>query len=209
VQVCPTGIDIRKGLQYECIACAACIDVCNDVMARMSYPKGLIRYATENGLVQPRGADTRQGGMWQRVARPRVLIYSSVLLLIVAAFVASLAMRPSYRFDVVRDRASLARLVEDGAVENVYRLQILNASEVPQRFRIELAGLPGLRLVGPVEAEVGPLANRSVAVAAHLDPAAAQGLAAGAHPVRFRLQALDGGGPQATQEEHSTFVMPR
>jgi polyferredoxin len=147
--------------------------------------------------------------MWQRVARPRVLIYSSVLLFIVAAFVASLAMRPSYRFDVVRDRASLARLVEDGAVENVYRLQILNASEVPQRFRIELAGLPGLRLVGPVEAEVGPLANRSVAVAAHLDPAAAQRLAVGAHPVRFRLQALDGGGPQAAQEEHSTFVMPR
>jgi polyferredoxin len=50
VQVCPTGIDIRKGLQYECIGCAACIDVCDGVMDKMSYPRGLIRYATQNGI---------------------------------------------------------------------------------------------------------------------------------------------------------------
>jgi cytochrome c oxidase accessory protein FixG len=75
VQVCPTGIDIRNGLQNECIGCAACIDVCNDVMDKMGYAKGLIRYSTENGVVN--GWTRLQ--MFRRALRPRVLVYGAVL----------------------------------------------------------------------------------------------------------------------------------
>src|SRR3954452_12897254 len=88
VQVCPTGIDIRKGLQYECIGCAACIDVCDGVMDKMQSPRGLIRYATQNAIAN----HWTRGEMWRRVARPRVLVYSLVLVAIASAFVASLAL---------------------------------------------------------------------------------------------------------------------
>ncbi len=144
VQVCPTGIDIRHGQQIECIGCAACIDVCNGVMDKMLYPKGLIRYASQNALAQ--GLGTR--AMLRRVLRPRVLIYSAILLLISAGFVASLALRTPFRVDVVRDRGALARLAQDGHIENSYRLQIMNASETAQRFVVGVRGLDGARLVG-------------------------------------------------------------
>ncbi|MBL8333627.1 MAG: cytochrome c oxidase accessory protein CcoG, partial [Rubrivivax sp.] len=76
VQVCPTGIDIRNGLQNECIGCAACIDACNQVMDRTGSPRGLIRYATENGVAQGLG----RSQMLRRVARPRVALYGGLLL---------------------------------------------------------------------------------------------------------------------------------
>src|SRR3954470_1686475 len=76
VQVCPTGIDIRKGLQYECIGCAACIDACDGVMDLMGSPKGLIRYATQNAIAKQ--WTSRQ--MWKRIARPRILVYSAILV---------------------------------------------------------------------------------------------------------------------------------
>lgn len=137
VQVCPTGIDIRDGLQYECIGCAACIDVCDGVMDKMATPRGLIRYDTENGLEQ----HLTRAQRWRRVLRPRVLVYGAVLLLICSALLYSLLSRHSFRVDVVRDRAALARLVEDGWIENVYRLQIMNAAESPHRYRVEADGL--------------------------------------------------------------------
>ena len=89
VQVCPTGIDIRNGLQYECIGCAACIDVCDGVMDKMGYPRGLVRYATQNSIAHRWSAAT----MWRRVLRPRVLVYTAVLVLICAALGMSLALR--------------------------------------------------------------------------------------------------------------------
>ena len=152
VQVCPTGIDIRDGLQYECIGCAACIDVCDGVMDKMATPRGLIRYDTENGLEQHLSGAQR----WRRVLRPRVLVYSTVLLLICSAVLYSLLSRHSFRVDVVRDRAALARLVEDGWIENVYRLQIMNSAESPQRYRVEADGLPSLKLGQATVFEVGP-----------------------------------------------------
>jgi cytochrome c oxidase accessory protein FixG len=80
VQVCPTGIDIRKGLQYECIGCAACIDACDEVMDKMGSPKGLIRYATRTAS---RSAGPARDV--ERVARPRVLVYGSILVAVAAA----------------------------------------------------------------------------------------------------------------------------
>ena len=105
VQVCPTGIDIRNGLQYECIGCGACIDGCNQVMDKMGYPPGLIRYTTENALAL--GYDTK--AMWRRVFRARTLAYAAVLLAIVGVTVGSLAMKNPLKADIIRDRGALAR----------------------------------------------------------------------------------------------------
>ncbi len=205
VQVCPTGIDIRDGLQYECIGCAACIDVCDGVMDKMGTPRGLIRYDTENGMERHLSASQR----WRRVLRPRVLVYSTVLLLIGAAVLWSLASRHSFRVDVVRDRAALARLVDEGWIENVYRLQIMNATEAPQRYAVAAEGLPELRLAQPIVVDVGPAEARWVAVSLRLPPESAQALKPGAHPMRLLVRREQGEGREETVVEKSTFVVPR
>jgi cytochrome c oxidase accessory protein FixG len=201
VQVCPTGIDIRKGLQYECIGCAACIDVCNGVMDKMRYPRGLIRYDTENGLAR----HLSRGAEWRRVLRPRVLVYAAILVLVSAALLASLALRTPFKVDVVRDRAALARWVEDGHIENVYRLQVMNASESAQRYRIAVSGLEGARVVGAGEVEVGPAASRWAPVAVRLGPDAAHAAGPGAHRIEFEITQGDGRGLR----ERSTYLVPR
>ncbi|CAB1369659.1 cytochrome c oxidase accessory protein CcoG [Denitratisoma oestradiolicum] len=152
VAVCPTGIDIRQGLQYECIGCAACIDACDQVMDKMGYPMGLIRYSTEHAVEQHWGWKDILG----HIIRPRVVIYSAVLAAICIAFAWGLATKPSLRVDVIRDRATLSREVEDGLIENVYRLQVMNVSEQPQTFHIEVEGLPGIHLEGIRTVAVGP-----------------------------------------------------
>lgn len=209
VQVCPTGIDIRRGLQNECIGCAACIDVCDGVMDKMNYPRGLVRYDTLNGVA--RGLTQRQ--RWARVGRARVLGYGAVLLAMATALLAGLALRPSFRVDVVRDRGALARLVQDGHIENVYRLQLMNAAETARRYRIEAEapGWPGLRLVSRSEAEVGSTGARWVPVSLQLPPEQARQAGAGAHPIVFRITALGGDGQPAEPpvREKSTFVVPR
>ncbi len=139
VQVCPTGIDIRNGLQYECIGCAACIDGCNQVMAKMSYAPGLIRMTTENTL-SGKYPDT---SFWSHILRPRVLIYSTLLLAIMVAFGASLYLREPIRVNVMRDRATLTRKAADGRIENVYRLQIMNMVEQPRQFKVYVKGIDG------------------------------------------------------------------
>jgi polyferredoxin len=136
VQVCPTGIDIRQGLQYECIGCGLCVDACDTVMDRMQKPRGLIRYATENGMAQ--GWTGAQ--VFRRVFRPRVLVYGCVLLALCTGLLASLVVRVPLKVDVVRDRGSLARIVEGGRLENVYRLQIMNATERPSAIASRPAG---------------------------------------------------------------------
>ncbi|HUG26364.1 cytochrome c oxidase accessory protein CcoG [Piscinibacter sp.] len=203
VHVCPVGIDIRDGLQYECIACTACIDACDGVMDKMKYPRGLIRYATQNGLDQHW---TRQQ-MFQRVARPRVLIYGAVLLAISAAFIASLAVRDTLKVDVVRDRTTLARLVDDGHIENVYRLQLMNATEAVQRYRVTVHGIAGAELPEWRELEVQPAQARWVTVAVRVPHESAQALGPGAHPIEFRTAPADD--ENAAVMEKSTFIVPR
>jgi cytochrome c oxidase accessory protein FixG len=136
VQVCPTGIDIRKGLQYECIACAACIDACDTVMDKMSYPRGLIRYTTQNALEHKP----------TRVMRPRVVIYAALLTLLISLFGVGLWKRTPVEVDVIRDRNALYRLNDNGRVENVYNVKILNKTESAHRFRITVQGAGDLRL---------------------------------------------------------------
>jgi len=203
VHVCPVGIDIRDGLQYECIACSACIDACDGVMDKMHYPRGLIRYATENGLAK--GYTHAQ--MLARVLRPRVLIYGTVLLAIAAGFVASLMLRPTVKLDVVRDRTTLARLVDEGRIENVFRLQLMNATEHAQRYRVAVQGLAGAELLPSAQVDVPPAAARWVTVAVRVPPQTAAGLGPGAHPIRFEVTPADD--PSAAVTEKSSFVVPR
>ncbi|MFZ5550994.1 MAG: cytochrome c oxidase accessory protein CcoG [Pseudomonadota bacterium] len=206
VQVCPTGIDIRKGLQYECIGCAACIDACDGIMDKMSYPRGLIRYATENSLDEH--LTWRQ--IVRRVWRPRVMIYGAILLAICVAFVASLALRSPFRVDVVRDRATLARLVDDGEIENLYRLQIMNASEQVQQYRIEVAGMPGMKLAQTSQLQLQGAEARWVTVAVRLPPEQALQAGPGSHPIEFQVERLAGEGQAAALvAERSTFIVPR
>ena len=206
VQVCPTGIDIRKGLQYECIGCAACVDVCNGVMDKMGYPKGLVRYATQNSMEQ--GWSPRQ--MWARVLRPRVLVYSAILLLICASLAASLALRSPFKVDVVRDRGTLARMVEDGRIENGYRLQLMNATEQVQRYRVAVSGLQDVRIVGRSEVELGPAEARWLPLAVQMSSDAAARTGPGAHPFAFEIVRLSRSDDSSAHViERSTFVIPR
>lgn len=199
VQVCPTGIDIRDGLQYECISCAACIDACDDVMDKMGYPRGLIRYSTEAALEQ--GWNRRQ--ILRRVLRPRVFIYGTILVAITAALVTSLVVRTPFKVDIIRDRATLARIVPDGRVENVYRLQVMNATERAQQFRISADGLPGLLLSGPDPiVDIAAEQIASVPVQLRVPPGAAP---PGSHPIRFYVTS-DALGEVA---EKSVFIIPR
>jgi cytochrome c oxidase accessory protein FixG len=209
VQVCPTGIDIRNGLQNECIGCAACIDVCNDVMDKMGYARGLIRYSTENGVVN--GWTRLQ--MFKRALRPRVLIYGAVLSAASVTFAASVAMRSPFKFDVVKDRGALARVVEEGAVENVYRIQIMNRTEAPQTYRVAASGIDGLEVVA-MPASAGPAAVTSTSVSLRLPFVVAQGLAGRSVPVMFAVTGVEptsgtSADRSAIQFEKSTFFIPR
>jgi cytochrome c oxidase accessory protein FixG len=136
VQVCPTGIDIRNGLQYECIACSACIDACDDVMDRMGYERGLIRYTTENAME----------GRKTSVMRPRIVVYGALLLVFIASLAYSLSQRTPLELDVIRDRNRLYRETDDGLIENVYTLKILNMDEAPHVYHLGASGIPGMKM---------------------------------------------------------------
>jgi cytochrome c oxidase accessory protein FixG len=142
VQACPTGIDIRDGLQYQCIACAACIDVCDDVMEKMDYEKGLIRYTTVNEV----------NGKGLHIFRPRIFVYSAILLGLVIAMIWSLLVRIPVGVDISRDRNILYREAANGNLENVFKIRIMNQDDKPHTFVISLEGFPGA-ILDPDEKE--------------------------------------------------------
>ena len=198
VQVCPTGIDIRQGLQYECIGCAACIDACDQVMVKMNYPKGLIRYTTENALERP-------GWQWPRhIIRTRVVIYSLLLLAIGTTLVVSVALRDPLRMDVIRDR--LVRETDTG-LESVYQLVLINADERTHRVGLSVAGVPGMRLLSDAALPItlAPAATQRFTVrveipdSAHLPP--------GPHRIVFTAQALDN--PRLQRREKAALIVPK
>jgi cytochrome c oxidase accessory protein FixG len=198
VQVCPTGIDIRHGLQYQCIGCGACIDACDGVMDKMNYARGLIRFSTENALASGGGREA----IIRRILRPRVLVYASILLALTIAVMTSLALRTPLKVDVVRDRAALSRIAAGGMLENVYRLQVMNASEQTQHYRIEANGLPGLVVASERDVEVGPAEARWVAVRLQVPYGS---VSPGSHPIHFEVD----NGSDAHVREKSVFLVPR
>ena len=135
VQVCPTGIDIRKGLQYDCIACAACVDACDAVMDSVHQPRGLIRYTSANA----------EAGQRFRLLRPRAIGYGLIWLALCIGFVVALGLRTPLQFDVIRDRHSLYREVDEGVYENLYALKFANEDSLPHRFRLSVSATDGQR----------------------------------------------------------------
>jgi cytochrome c oxidase accessory protein FixG len=198
VQVCPTGIDIRNGLQYECIGCAACIDGCNQVMKKMGYRPGLIRYSTENAL-RNRWTPAQ---VVKRVLRPRVLVYTAILWTVILGAAAALWMRVPLKVDVIRDRGNLSREIQGGMVENVYRLQIMNASESPRVFRIQASGLPTLQVAGESSFSLAGAETRMVPVRLRIDGDAAR---TGSHRIEFEVAAV--GDPGVAVRERSVFLV--
>ena len=199
VQVCPTGIDIRKGLQYECIGCGACADVCDTVMDKLGYARGLVKYSTQNAISQ----HWTKGQTLRHVLRPRVLVYSGILGSVVLAMVVSLAMRTPFKVDVVRDRGVLARIVDGGRLENVYRLQIMNATETSQHFTLSVDGLPGLVLASEPDVMIESTQARWVAVRVQAPYDVAP---AGSHTIHFQIAAQNSVG---SVSEKSVFIIPR
>ncbi|OMG56771.1 cytochrome c oxidase accessory protein CcoG [Azonexus hydrophilus] len=199
VVVCPTGIDIRKGIQYECIGCGACIDACDPVMEKIGKPRGLIRYTTENALEKHFGAAEVVG----HIMRPRIILYTIILILICAATAWSLATRVPLMVDVIRDRSTLSREADDGSIENVYNLKFMNTTEKLQRYRVAVDGLEGVKLAEDVPVEVASAENREVTVVVRVPPEAG---AKGAHTIYFNIKAE--GDEKIAIREKASFLMP-
>ena len=138
MQVCPTGIDIRDGLQYECIACGACVDACNAIMDKMSYPRGLVGFTTEHALAGER----------TRLVRPRTLVYATLLALLTGGLVSSVVLRTPVILDVMRDRNALYRELPNDVIENTYTVKLINQANRAREFVLSVGGLPGLELDG-------------------------------------------------------------
>ena len=210
VQVCPTGIDIRDGLQYMCIGCGACIDACNQVMEKVNYPKGLIRYTTERAIEDK---ESNQSAI-RHILRPRVLIYTAFITVLTSAFLFSLATRNPLRVDVMRDRGALAREVEGVRIENIYRIQIMNASEHPMKVRVKATGLDDLKILNSQgkeiqEIEVAPASNQLMPI--KVSTTIGQN-SSGNYPIHFDVIAQEAVGDKEvirTREEKSTFIIPR
>lgn len=198
VQVCPTGIDIRDGLQYECIGCAACVDACDEVMDKMGYPRGLIRYTTEHAVEKHWGKKE----ILRHIVRPRIMVYTAILLAIVAGLIWAIANKPDLRVDVIRDRGVLAREVE-GMIENVYQLHVMNVSEQQHRYRISVTGIDGITLVGDSEVAVEPAKTSSFTYAVRVPPEAAP---KGSHTIYFDVKAQDN--EKIAVHEKTTFLVP-
>ena len=198
VQVCPVGIDIRDGLQYECISCGLCIDACNSIMEKMEYPGNLIHFSTKH-------ADAHQLTKVQRIRRmlrPRVVIYSALLLLVSIGLVVSLAYRSQLKVDVIRDRGVMARLLSDGQIENVYRLQITNATESAQTYQIKVQGLDGIQLLSNATVKVNATSEQSVPMSLRLPDGRVK---AGIHAIQF---VVSNEGSDERIVENSVFYMP-
>ena len=194
VQVCPTGIDIRDGLQYQCIGCAACIDVCDEVMEKMGYPKGLVRYTTENAL----------SGQSTHLVRPRMLVYAGVLVALTVGLVYAITQRVPLELDIIRDRASLYRENTQGLVENVYTLKIINMDEEDHTYRLTVGGLPGIQYQNPIGDFTVPAGEIfSLPVNLAIDPV---DLDQTSNEVAFTLQAVDD--PEIVVAETGRFVGP-
>jgi len=199
VQVCPTGIDIRNGLQNECIGCAACIDACDQVMDKMNYPRGLIRYSTENAVIKRYSAMD----IVRRAVRPRVLIYTAILTLLTVATAWSLATRIPLKVNVLKDRNTLSREADNGMIENTYRLQIMNTGDLTRTFRIGIAGAEGLRLASDEEITVvgGEIGTQTAVVGG--EPGAVK---SGATAIKFHIADVNDAKVAVTEE--SKFWMP-
>ncbi len=192
VQVCPTGIDIRDGLQYGCIGCARCIDACDGIMDRIGAPRGLIGYYSERQL---------QGGA-RRLLRPNAMVYAAASLLLTLALVAAVGMRAPFAVDVLRERGALFR-IDDGLVRNDYELRIMNKSERSADFIVRAESELPVEL--QTDARLSALAGEVVRLPMSLT--APRASAAGRSPVAVRIELCRASDHRCVTEA-TTFLGP-
>lgn len=192
VQVCPTGIDIRDGLQMECIGCAACIDACDSIMDKIGYARGLVSYTSEHQL---------QGGK-THLLRPRLIGYSAVLVVMIAALVVALVERPMVSLDVTKDRG-MFRENAQGLIENIYSLKVINKTQQRQDYRLELVDADGFQLQGKTQISLAPgeISDVPVSVALLADKPASS-----SQTLRFKVSDVDE--PWIYSAADSRFVAP-
>ena len=196
VQVCPTGIDIRDGLQIECISCTACIDACDEVMEKMDYPPGLIRYTTEHSLE----------GKPTKVFRPRLFGYGTALLVMIGLFIITVGNISQVSLDIERDRNVLYRETRSGQIENVYIVKIFNKGATERSYNLSMEGHPGLTLELPdSRLTVGPSSKLQLPLNVQIDPAALDGETN--IPITFEVIATDDDSISAKSE--SRFLAPK
>ncbi|MBZ0333805.1 hypothetical protein MARI_14770 [Marinobacter sp. JH2] len=194
VQVCPTGIDIRDGLQYECIGCALCIDACDEIMEKMDYPKGLIRYTTENELE----------GKTSKLLRPRTFGYGLLLAVMIGAVGYIIATRVPAKLEVIRDRGTLFKFNGEGRVENSFTLKLQNMTEVPQTFLLSVDGMEGIRILTQTTVNIKSGENLSLPTVVDVIPESIEGTNS---TISFRAKSKTD--PSLQLETESRFVGPR
>jgi cytochrome c oxidase accessory protein FixG len=194
VQVCPTGIDIREGLQYECIACAACIDACDDVMDKVGYPRGLVKYTTQRSMEQ----------QTPHVVRPRIVVYGLLLLALVSSFAIAVGNRTPLLMDIIRDRNALYRMTSEGEVENVYTLKIMNMDGQTHSFHLSVEGIEGIEL--DIDDEEITVTSGEVATLAARVQVPESSVTQSGNSITLTLQALDE--PSLRVQEHARFIAP-
>ncbi len=193
VHVCPTGIDIRDGLQIACIGCAACVDACDGIMDKMGYSRGLVSYTTEHNL----------SGQKTHLARPRLIGYAIALLIMIGAFSTALYLRPLAELDVLKDRV-LYRENEQGRIENVYSLRIMNKDQREHVYSIKVHGLDGLVLEGQREVKAAAGEILTVPIELSID---AEKLPSSTNEIVFTIEAADL--PGKIFDAESRFIGPR
>ncbi len=193
VHVCPTGIDIRDGLQHECIACAACIDACDNIMDKMNYPKGLIRYTSQN----------KEEGAQTQVIRLRTILYAGLIVVVSGLFLLSLWFRMPLELDIIKDRNRLYLTNSEGMIENVYKLRVLNKDQAPHDFAVQITGLKQAQLQAPSKFSVPAGGVLQVPVRVSLDPYFIQ---SSSNEIEFTITSLDN--PELTVSEPARFIGP-
>lgn len=204
VQVCPVGIDIRDGLQYQCIGCAACIDACDEIMDKMNYPRGLIRYTTEGALEH----EYPESAIKSRLKRPRVSGYGAVLAVVIIAFIAGISTRKMVEVDILKDRGVMVRENTKGWLENAYNLRIINNSEYDQILTASVKGFEEIELTGLPEGGLRLPARETITIPVQVStiPEYAD---KGSHPLEFTFtyqEAADPASKKTVIEEDATFI---
>lgn len=178
VNVCPTGIDIRNGIQLECVACSGCIDACDDIMTKLGRPKGLIRYDSLNGIETGK----------KKIFRPRLLLYALFLLLGASVFSLALYSKAKpFHASVLRMPGSNYTSAADG-VRNMFNITITNKRHKPQSYTIDLIGSDEIHISQTEEITIGPLEKISTTVRVFIE----REDYTGAKDIKFSIKSKDG-----------------
>jgi len=169
------------------------------VMDKLGYARGLVRYSTQNAMDNKWTPQQ----MWQRLMRPRIQIYTMILVAVTLGLLVSLGLRTPFKVDVMRDRSTLSRITENGTLENVYRLQIMNAAEHEQAYQLKVKGLPQLQITTDTRVTVEAAQSRWIVLSAEIPYGS---VASGSHKIEFEIQAV---GSDDFVVEKSVFIVPR